>query len=172
MIINLVTDYIPDILIPNEYFLVNYGITSEEIVAKSGIKQRRRTRSHENTNSMAIEAVKKALPDLPFQINEIDLIIGATYTPYDTAGTLAHAVQKQFNIYNAKCFTIDSACSSFVNAVEIADCYFATEKASKALIVISENNSAYSDDSDKNSGFLFGDGAAAVFIYYQSKILC
>ena len=47
---------------------------------------------------MAIEAVKKALPDLPFPINEIDLIIGATYTPYDTAGTLAHAVQKQFNI--------------------------------------------------------------------------
>ncbi len=164
MIINLVIDYIPDIVIPNEYFSVNYGITNEEIVAKSGIKQRRRTRPNENTNSMAIEAVKKALPDLPFQINEIDLIIGATYTPYDTAGTLAHAVQKQFNIGNAKCFTIDSACSSFANAIEIVDCYFTSERASKALIVISENNSAYSDDSEKNSGFLFGDGAAAVFI--------
>jgi len=167
MIINLVTDYIPDIVIPNEHFSVNYGITNEEIVAKSGIKQRRRTRPNENTNSMAIEAVKKALPDLPFQMNEIDLIIGATYTPFDTAGTLAHAVQKQFNIVNAKCFTIDSACSSFVNAIEIVDCYFTSERASKALIVISENNSAYSDDSEKNSGFLFGDGAAAVFITNQ-----
>lgn len=174
MIINLVTDYIPDIVIPNEYFSVNFGITSEEIVAKSGIKQRRRIRSDENTNSMAIEAVKKALPDLPFQINEIDLIIGATYTPYDTGGTLAHAVQKQFNICNAKCFAIDSACSSFVNAIEIVDCYFDSERAVKALIVISENNSAYSDDSDRNSGFLFGDGAAAVFItnqrYYANDI--
>jgi len=174
MTINLVTDYMPDFIIPNEYFFDNYGITNEEIVAKSGIKQRRRTRSNENTNSMAIEAVKKALPDLPFQINEIDLIIGATYTPYDTAGTLAHAVQKQFNICNAKCFTVDSACSSFVNAIEIVDCYFESERASKALIVVSENNSAYSDDSDKNSGFLFGDGAAAVFItnqrYYVNDI--
>ena len=167
MIINLVTDYIPDFIIPNEYFFDNYGITNEEIVSKSGIKQRRRTRPDENTNSMAIEAVKKALPDLPFPINAIDLIIGATYTPYDTAGTLAHAVQKQFNICKAKCFTIDSACSSFVNAIEIADCYFVNKKASKALIVISENNSAYNDDSDKNSGFLFGDGAAAVFITNQ-----
>jgi len=113
---------------------------------------------------MAIEAVKKALPVLPFPINEIDLIIGATYTPYDTGGTMAHAVQKQFKIDKAKCFTVGSACSSFVNAIEIADCFFANNKASKALIVISENNSAYSDDSDKNSGFLFGDGAAAVFI--------
>ena len=167
MIINSVTDYIPDIVIPNEFFSVTYGITDEEIISKSGIKQRRRTRPDENTNSMAIEAVKKAFFDLPFAINEIDLIIGATYTPYDTAGTLAHAVQKQFDICNAKCFTIDSACSSFVNAMELVDCYFARKKASKALIVISENNSAYCDDSDKNSCFLWGDGAAAVLITNQ-----
>jgi 3-oxoacyl-[acyl-carrier-protein] synthase-3 len=167
MIINHLTDYLPNTIILNEYFADKSGITNEEIISKSGIKQRRRTLSYENTNSMAIEAVKKALFDLPFSINEIDLIIGATYTPYDTAGTLAHAVQKQFNICNAKCFTVDSACSSFVNAIEIVDCYFDSERASKALIVISENNSAYSDDSDKNSGFLFSDGAAAVFITNQ-----
>lgn len=167
MIINLITDYIPNIVIPNEYFFVNYGISNEEIINKCGIKQRRRTGLQENTNTMAIEAVKKALPNLPFPITEIDLIIGATYTPYDTGGTLAHAVQKEFKIGSAKCFTIDSACSSFVNAIEIVECYFANNKASKALIVVSENNSAYSNDSDKNSGFLFGDGAAAVFITNQ-----
>ncbi|MDD4210741.1 MAG: ketoacyl-ACP synthase III [Bacteroidales bacterium] len=164
MIINIVTDYIPDIIVPNEYFFDNYGITNEEIISKSGIRQRRNTRPNENTNSMAIEAVKKALPKLPFPINEIDLIIGATYTPYDSIGTLAHAVQKQFDIRNAICFTIDSACSSFVNAIETVDCYFANKKASKALVVISENNSAYCDETDKKSDFLWGDGAAAVFI--------
>lgn len=174
MIINYLSDYLPSEIIYNDYFTSKSGITNDEVISKSGIKQRRRTRSGENTNSMAIEAVKKALPDLPFQINKIDLIIGATYTPYDTAGTLAHAVQKHFNICNAKCFTVDSACTSFINALEIVDCYFDSERASKALIVISENNSAYSDDYDKNSGFLFGDGAAAVFItnqrYYANDI--
>lgn len=84
MIINLVTDYVPDIIVQNEYFFNNYGITEEEIIAKSGIKQRRRSRPAENTNSMAIEVVNKAFIDLPFSIGEIDLIIGATYTPYDT----------------------------------------------------------------------------------------
>jgi 3-oxoacyl-[acyl-carrier-protein] synthase-3 len=164
MIINLISDYIPETVIPNDYFFENYGITNEEIIAKSGIKQRRRTQPNENTNSMAIEAVKKAFFELPFPLNEIDLIIGATYTPYDTVGTLAHAVQNQFNIANAKCFTVDSACSSFVNALEIVECYFANNKASKALIIVSENNSAYNDDSDKNSGFLWGDGAAVVVL--------
>jgi 3-oxoacyl-[acyl-carrier-protein] synthase III len=167
MIINSVTDYLPEVIISNEYFSKISGISNDDIISKSGIRERRRTRPDENTNTMAIEVMKKAIITLPFPISEINLIIGATYTPYDTVGTIAHAVQKEFGITNARCFDVDSACSSFVNAIEVVDCYFSNKKASNALIIISENNSAYSDDSDKNSGFLFGDGAAAVFISNQ-----
>ncbi|KXK37508.1 MAG: 3-oxoacyl-ACP synthase [Bacteroidetes bacterium OLB9] len=164
MIINYINSYIPEIIVPNDFFTDNYDISDEVIISKCGIKQRRRTRPEENTNSMAIEAVKKVLFESPLSLNEIDLIIGATYTPYDTVGTLVHAVQNQFNIANAKCFTVDSACSSFINALEMVDCYFANNKASKALIIVSENNSVYNDYSDEKSGFLWGDGAAAVVL--------
>jgi len=164
MIINFISSYIPEIIVTNDFFTDNYGISGEVIISKCGIKQRRRTRPEENTNSMAIETVKKVFFESPLSLNKIDLIIGATYTPYDTVGTLAHAVQKQFDIANAKCFTVDSACSSFVNALEIVECYFANKKASKALIIVSENNSVYNDYSDEKSGFLWGDGAAAVVI--------
>lgn len=164
MIINLVTEYLPGIVIPNDYFFDNYGITSNEIIAKSGIKQRRRTLPDENTNTMAVEVVKNALGKLPYCINEIDLIIGATYTPFDTVGTIAHAVQAYFKMDKTRSFNIDSACSSFINALEVADAYFATGKAHKALLVISENNSLYNNFNDPKSGFLWGDGAAAVFI--------
>jgi 3-oxoacyl-[acyl-carrier-protein] synthase-3 len=135
MIINYISSYIPEIIVTNDFFTDNYGISGEVIISKCGIKQRRRTRPEENTNSMAIETVKKVFFESPLSLNKIDLIIGATYTPYDTVGTLAHAVQKQFDIANAKCFTVDSACSSFVNALEIVECYFANKKASKALII-------------------------------------
>jgi len=116
---------------------------------------------------MAANVVTLAIPNLPYSIQDVDLIIGATYTPYDTACTLAHYVQKEFSIKNARCFTIDSACSSFVNALEIAECYFARGKAKLALLVVSENNSAYSNDSYKFSGFIWGDGASAIFISNQ-----
>ncbi len=164
MIINFVTDYLPDMVISNDYFFDNYGITSDEIIAKSGIKQRRRTMPDENTNTMAIKAVKNVLNKLPYSLNEIDLIIGATYTPYDTVGTLAHAVQAYFKMERAKSFTIDSACSSFLNALEIADCFLKVRKANKVLIVVSEQNSLYNDYSDPKSGFLWGDGAAAIIV--------
>lgn len=164
MIINYVSSYIPDVIVSNLFFTENYGILEQDIFSKSGIRERRRTSLRENTNSMGIEAVKKVFFDSPIPLDEIDLIIGATYTPYDTVGTLAHAVQNQFNIANAKCFTVDSACSSFINALEMVDCYFANNKASKALIIVSENNSVYNDYSDEKSGFLWGDGAAAVVL--------
>jgi len=164
MIINFVSSYTPDAIVSNLFFTENYGILEQDIFSKSGIRERRRTSLRENTNSMGIEAVKKVFFDSPIPLSEIDLIIGATYTPYDTVGTLAHAVQNQFNIANAKCFTVDSACSSFVNALEMVDCYFVNNKASKALIIVSENNSVYNDYSDEKSGFLWGDGAAAVIL--------
>lgn len=164
MIINFVSHYIPDIIVPNNYFSTNYGISKEDIISKSGILERRYCQVGENTNTMAVEAVKRALAQTAFPTQEIDLIIGASYTPYDTIGSLAHTIQKEFHIEHAKCFTVNSACSSFVNALEIVDCYFANKKASKAIVVVSEHNSAYYDRNDKKSVFLWGDGAAAVLV--------
>jgi len=113
---------------------------------------------------MSIEAVKLVLDRLPYPVTDIDLIVGATYTPYDTIATLAHAVQRSFDIAHARVISISSACSSFLNAVEIVEGYFATGKAHKALIIASEHNSAYSDAGDQQSGYLWGDGAGVVVI--------
>lgn len=164
MFINYLSEYLPEPLIPNDYFFENCGITDAEIIAKSGIRYRRYTQPDENTNTMAIEAVKTAVDRLSYSIGEVDLIIGATYTPFDTVGTIAHAVQSYFKIDKTRCFNIDSACSSFINALEVAEAYFTIGKAHKALLVVSENNSLYSNPSDPQSGFLWGDGAAAVFL--------
>jgi 3-oxoacyl-[acyl-carrier-protein] synthase III len=125
---------------------------------------RRKALPGENTNTMGIETVRMASERLPYPLEEIDLIIGATYTPYDTVATLAHYIQHAFTISNAKAFTISSACSSFINALEIVQGYFCMKKSDRALIVSSEHNSAYNDETNEQSGHLWGDGAAAVFL--------
>ena len=164
MYINLASHYIPSNVIPNSYFLDKNGMDDESIIRKSGIKNRRRTSANENVNTMAISAIENGLDKLPYDITEVDLIIGATYSPYDTVGTLAHVVQQKYNINGAVVFSVSSACSSFLNAVEIAEGYFAMGKAKKALIVTSEHNWAYLNESDPVSAHLWGDGASAVFI--------
>jgi 3-oxoacyl-[acyl-carrier-protein] synthase-3 len=164
MYINAASHYLPTTTVPNEYYVNLVGLSDEWIYKRSGIRSRTRANTNENTNTMSIEAAKSAIDRLPYPVEDVDLIVGATYTPYDTVGTLAHAVQRFLHIPKARVISISSACSSFLNAVEIVEGYFATNKAQRALVVASEHNSAYSDDRDVQSGHLWGDGAGAVFI--------
>lgn len=164
MYITTASHYLPTTSVFNEYYTRLVGLSDEWIFKRSGIRSRLKANMNENTNTMAIDVVKAALDKLPYSIKDVDLIVGATYTPYDTVGTLAHAVQRFFNIVKARVISISSACSSFINAVEIVEGYFATNKAHRALVVGSEHNTAFSDDMDEQSGHLWGDGAGAVFI--------
>ncbi|WP_243349803.1 3-oxoacyl-ACP synthase III family protein [Parabacteroides sp. FAFU027] len=164
MFINATGAYVPAERVHNDYFLNVNGLTDEWILQRTGISTRSKAAADENTNTMGIAAVKNALPNLPYNVEEVDLIIGASYSPYDTVATLAHVAQKEFGIANAKGFYLSSACSSFVNAVEVAECFFAAGKATKALIIASEHNTAYSNEADPQSGHLWGDAAVAVFV--------
>ena len=164
MYINSLNNYIPSYKVDNKYFEKSAGLSSEWILQRTGIETRSKIGADEDIVTMAIDAVEKARQDLPYDISEIDLIVSAGYTITDTIGTTAHWVQKKFDIDNVQVIAVTSACSSFVNALEIVEGYFATGKATKALIVCSEANSVYSDDSDPKSGHLWGDAAVAMFL--------
>ena len=164
MFINATGFYIPEERVTNEYFSKLTGLTDEWIIQRTGIKTRSRAKADENINTMSVDAVKNALPALPYDIKEVDLIISSTYSPFDTVGTAAHVVQQQFGIETAKAFTMSSACSSFMNAIEVVEGYFASGKAHKALIIGGDKNSAYSNEGDPKAGHLWGDAAVAFFI--------
>jgi 3-oxoacyl-[acyl-carrier-protein] synthase-3 len=164
MFINTISHYIPEQRVPNEYFKTLNGLDDEWIFDRTGIRTRSKAAKGENTNTMAVEAVRRALVNLPFDIKEVDLIVGASYTPYDTVATIGHVVQREFGIPEAQVVYVSSACSSMVNALEIVEGYFAMGKATRALVVASENNTYYSDETCEKSGHLWGDGATALFI--------
>jgi 3-oxoacyl-[acyl-carrier-protein] synthase III len=164
MYINAASHYLPATTIHNDRYECLAGVSDDWIEKRSGIRSRIRACCDENTNTMAIEACRDGVGQIPYSFKEIDLIVGATYTPYDTIATLAHAVQHFLEVPQTRAISISSACSSFINAIEVVEGYFATGKAHKALVIASEHNSAYSDDTDATCGPLWGDGAGAIFI--------
>ena len=164
MFINTISHYVPEQRVPNEYFKNLNGLDDEWIFDRTGIRTRSKAAMGENTNTMAVEAVNRALKNLPFDIKEVDLIVGASYTPYDTVATIGHVVQREFGIPEAQVLYVSSACSSLVNALEIVEGYFAMGKASRALVIAAEHNTLYSDETCEKSGHLWGDGATALFI--------
>lgn len=164
MYINATGHYIPSARIDNAYFLPINGLTDEWIVRRTGIHTRSRVAENEGHNSMGLDAIRNALPKLPYDVKDVDLIVSAAYSAYDTVATLAHEAQKEFDIDGAKAVYLSSACSSFVNGLEMIDAYFASGKASKALLVCSECNSYYANENDKTCGHLWGDAAVAFFV--------
>ena len=102
MYINATGFYVPEERVPNQHFFELNGLTSEWIEQRTGIKTRSKARPDENINTMGLEAIRNALPKLPYDIKEIDLIVAASYSPYDTVATAAHVAQREFQIQEAK----------------------------------------------------------------------
>jgi 3-oxoacyl-[acyl-carrier-protein] synthase-3 len=158
-----VAAYLPAAVVTNEHFTRLNGLASDWIIERTGIRERRKAGPGENANTMAIAATRALLAELPeFDATTLDLIVAGTYTPHDTIYTAAHAVQRDLGINEIPVVSISSACSSLLNAIEIVEGYFALGKASRALVVVSEHNTAYNNEEDTMAGHLWGDGAAAL----------
>lgn len=164
MYIHSVSHYLPEQVVGNEHFTRLNGLSSEWIIERTGIQERRKAAPEENTNTMSVEVVRRLFNGSSVQPSDIDLIVGATYTPHDTIVTLAHVVQNALDVADIPVVSVSTACSSLLNAIEVVEGYFAMNKATKAVVVVSEHNTAYNNDHDKVSGHLWGDGAAALLI--------
>lgn len=164
MFIHASADYVPERVVDNEYFSALTGRPTAWFQQLTGIRERRRAAQGENANTMAIAAAENLTRQAPDILQGVDFIVGGSYTPWDTIGTIAHVVQKHFSIHNARALYLSTACSSFIDSLEVVAAYFDSGRASKALVIAVEHNSLYSRDSDDKSGHLWGDGAAAVVV--------
>lgn len=164
MYINSTGFYVPEGRVDNDHFLAVNGLTSDWIVQRTGIVTRSRCAEGEDVDTMAIAAIDDALTTLPYDIKDVDLVVAAAYCVRDTVATTAHIAQRHYNIDGARALYLSSACSSFINGLEVVEGYFASGKAKKALLICSEQNSYYANESDPKSGHLWGDGAVAYFL--------
>lgn len=95
MFINATGFYVPEERVDNQHFLELNGLTSEWIEQRTGIRSRSKAKAEENINTMSMEAVRNALPKLPYDITDVDLIVSASYSPYDTVATAAFFISKE-----------------------------------------------------------------------------
>jgi 3-oxoacyl-[acyl-carrier-protein] synthase III len=157
-------EYLPSRVVDNVYFSELTGRPIDWFERLTGIRERRRASAQENTNTMAIAAVQSLLQTNADALSNIDLVVGASYTPWDTIGTIAHVLQRHFGLHGAKALQVSTACSSFIDSLELVMAYRESGRATNALIVAAEHNSLFSSDKDETSGHLWGDGAAALII--------
>lgn len=135
--------------------------TSEWIVEKIGIKERRIASIDETTSSLAIKSIKKII-DLR-KANEIECLICSTVSPDYLYHPTSLTIKNELNLVNALVFDIRSGCSSSIHALNIG--IKMIKSGMKKVIVTSSE--LISRSTNANSGEMmsfFGDGAVSILL--------
>jgi 3-oxoacyl-[acyl-carrier-protein] synthase III len=139
--------------------------TSDEwITVRTGIKERRVLEEGKGNADMAFKAARRALDDAGVEANDLDAIIMGTVSADYLMPSSACVLEDMLGARNAFSFDVGAACSGFINAISVADCYIRSGKINKALVVGSDALSRWLNWQDRTTCILFGDGAGAAVL--------
>ena len=157
---------LPARVVPNEEFTdtLNLDTSDEWIRTRTGIRERRFADLGETSSSLGTIASRRALESSGLAATEIDLIVCATATPDLMSPATACLIQAALGCRHIPAFDISAACSGFLYGLSVASQFVRNGAAKNALVVGSEVLSRVIDFTDRNSCFLFGDGAGAVVL--------
>ena len=139
--------------------------TSDEwITVRTGIRERRILEEGKGNADMALDAAKRALADAGLVAADLDAIIMATVTADYPMPSSACVLEDKLGARGVFSFDVGAACSGFLNALSVADCFIRTGKIRTALVVGSDTLSRMLNWQDRGTCILFGDGAGAVVL--------
>ena len=161
---------LPDFVLTNAMLEHMVDTNDEWIVQRTGVRERRIAKNT-HTWELALGAAQDALADARHRPqSELDLILVSTCSPdTNTPNTAVDPAGQAGCGRQVGAFDINNACTGFVSATDIADCYIKSGKAKTVLVVSAETLSAASSTTPTaGTCILFGDGAAAA-VYQRDR---
>lgn len=150
----------PSKILTNKMLETMTDTTSEWILERTGIKERRISSEGETMRDHAKKAAFEALENAKIKKEEIEYIIFATiggdYRTPSQAAVLAYDLG-----INCPGIDINGACAGFLYALDVALGKFSSGLKGKILVVGMDFMSKYIHFDDRSTCVLFGDGGGA-----------
>lgn len=156
--------YLPERVVPNDWFTSFLDTSNEWIVSRSGIERRHFAAEGQTTSDLAIRAARAALDDAGLVADDIDAIILATSTPDLTFPATATIVQAGLGMTRGFAFDVQAVCAGFVFALANANAMIQSGQAKRILVIGAETFSRIMNWEDRGTCVLFGDGAGALIL--------
>jgi 3-oxoacyl-[acyl-carrier-protein] synthase-3 len=155
--------YVPDAVVTNDHLFQRFGFSSEWIVKRTGILERRHALEHQATSDLCHEASIRCLENARVHPRDVDLIVLATFTPDMSFPSTACLLQERLRM-SCAAIEVEAACAGFMYALITGAAYVVSGASDLALIVGGDCNSRILNPTDIKTYPLFGDGAGAVLI--------
>ena len=151
---------LPDNVVTNADFEARLDTTDEWITERTGIKERR----HGGTTAgLAIEAGRAAMEMAGVTGDDIDLVVLCTTSPDYQMPVHRIRGARWSSASRGGAFDLNAACSGFVYGLVQAHGLIAMG-LERVLLIGAETMSRLTDQQDRNTAILFGDGAGAVVL--------
>src|SRR6516165_4218219 len=112
-----VAGYVPPRVLTNADLEKMVDTTNDWIIERVGIRERHLAEKGVAASDLAVEAVKRLQKVVPFDLQQIDLIVVGTVTPDMMYPSTACLVQHKLGIANTWGFDVSAGCSGFVYAL-------------------------------------------------------
>ena len=155
---------LPEKVLTNEDLERMVETSSDWIISRTGIRERRIARQDEFMSTFATSAAESALRSAGLQGSDLDLIICATVTPDSPLPATACIVQNNLGAAGAAAFDMSAGCTGFIYGLAVADSFIAAGVYRKIMLIGAELLSKYVNWKDRTTCILFGDGAGAVVL--------
>ncbi|GAB2694368.1 ketoacyl-ACP synthase III [Paenibacillus thermoaerophilus] len=163
--ITAIGGYVPERTLTN-FDLEKMVDTSDEwIVRRTGIRERRIAAENQLTSDLCVAAIRNLAERHQADLSDVDLLLVATITPDHATPSTACQVQAKLSLpVRMAAFDLNAACGGFVYALHVANGLITAGLHRKALVVGAEKLSSITNDEDRTTCVLFGDGAGAVLL--------
>jgi len=161
-----VNHYLPGNIQTNEELCQKLlDVTPEWIISKTGIKRRHIASKNDSASGLSIEAAKKVIESNKIPLDEIGLIVVATFSPDYMFPPVSAKIQKELNAKNAQIIDLNTNCTGFVTALTVASDRMMVDSSVKYSLVIGvELHTRFINPQDKETAIFFSDGAGAAIL--------
>ncbi|MDT4939270.1 MAG: 3-oxoacyl-[acyl-carrier-protein] synthase [Pseudonocardiales bacterium] len=146
--------------------LIAMGVDTDDewVRSRVGVVERRYAEPGETVVDMAEAACSKAMAASGVAAPDIDLVLVATCTMPTPVPAAAPQLASRLGIDSPGAFDVNSGCSGWVYALNVASGAVLTGQARNVLVVASERFSGWLDYTDRTTCVILGDGAAAAVV--------
>ncbi len=156
--------YRPTGIVSNDEVCETLDSSDEWIYERSGIRNRRYISGDETAKSMAIAAAERAIENSGVPKEKIGAILLATLSWRTKIPHGAPQIAYELGINGIPAFDIASGCGGFGYGLGIGADMVRAGSAEYVVVIGVETLSVVLDPHDRNTAFIFGDGAGAVVV--------
>jgi len=163
--------YVPPRLLTNADLEKMVDTSNDWIMSRVGIRERHIVDKGVATSDLAIEAAQKALQERGIPGTEIEAIFVGTVTPDMLFPATACIVQDKIGAKGAWGYDISAACSGFVYSLQTAVKFVESGAHKRVLAIGADVMTSIINYQDRATCIIFGDGAGAVLVEPDFRLL-